>query len=55
VDYVPTWVRHPDYAVLPVGVALRRHLAPESVLRTSRRRTVSVVGRARGVRPVSGR
>ena len=55
VDYVPTWVRHPDYAVLPVGVALRRHLAPEGVLRASRRRTVSVAGRARGVRPVSGR
>lgn len=55
VDYVPTWVRRPDYAVLPVGVALRRKLAPASVLRASRRRTVSVAGRARGVRPVSGR
>jgi poly-gamma-glutamate synthesis protein (capsule biosynthesis protein) len=55
VDYVPTWVRHPDYAVLPVGVALRRQLAPAGVLRASRRRTVSVAGRARGVRPVSGR
>jgi poly-gamma-glutamate synthesis protein (capsule biosynthesis protein) len=54
VDYVPTWVRHPDYAVLPVGVALRRHLAPARVLRGSRRRTISVAGRARGVRPVSG-
>ena len=54
VDYVPTWVRHPDYAVLPVGVALRRHLAPARVLRASRRRTASVAGRARGVRPVSG-
>jgi poly-gamma-glutamate synthesis protein (capsule biosynthesis protein) len=54
VDYVPTWVRHPDYAVLPVGVALRRRLAPESVLRASRRRTVRAAGRARGVRPVSG-
>ena len=55
VDYVPTWVRLPDYAVLPVGVALRRKLAPASALRSSRRRTVSVAGRARGVRPVSGR
>jgi poly-gamma-glutamate synthesis protein (capsule biosynthesis protein) len=55
VDYVPTWVRHPDYAILPVGVALRRGLAPESVLRASRRRTVSVAGRRRGVKPVSGR
>jgi poly-gamma-glutamate synthesis protein (capsule biosynthesis protein) len=55
VDYVPTWVRHPDYAVLPVGVALRRRLAPAGVLRASRRRTVSVAGRTRGVGPVSGR
>lgn len=54
VDYVPTWVRHPDYAVLPVGVALQRHLAPARVLRASRHRTVSVVGRRPGVRPVSG-
>jgi poly-gamma-glutamate synthesis protein (capsule biosynthesis protein) len=45
VDYVPTWVRHPDYAVLPVGVALRRHLAPARVLRGSRRRTVAAAGR----------
>lgn len=55
VDYVPTWVRHPDYAVLPVGIALRRHLAPRPVLRASRHRTIAVAGSARGVRPVSGR
>ncbi len=55
VDYVPTWVRHPDYTVLPVGLALRRHLAPARVLRASRQRTIAVAGRARGVRPVSGR
>ncbi|MGH2701349.1 MAG: CapA family protein, partial [Actinomycetota bacterium] len=55
IDYVPTWVRHPDYSVLPVGLALRRQLAPASVLRASRSRTVGVAGRARGVRPVSGR
>ena len=55
VDYVPTWVRHPDYAVLPVGIALRRQLAPARLLRASRHRTIAVAGRARGVRPVSGR
>ena len=55
VHYVPTWVRHPDYAVLPVGVGLRRHLAPARVLRASRHRTIAVAGRARGVRPASGR
>ena len=52
VDYVPTWVRHPDYAVLPVRYALRRHLAPASLLRASYRRTVAVAGRRRGVAPM---
>ncbi|MEO6496612.1 MAG: CapA family protein [Solirubrobacteraceae bacterium] len=54
VDYVPTWVRHPDYAVLPVGVALRGHLAPAAELYGSRRRTTAAAGRRHGVRPVSG-
>jgi poly-gamma-glutamate capsule biosynthesis protein CapA/YwtB (metallophosphatase superfamily) len=53
IDYVPTWVRHPDYAILPVGVGLRRRLAPARVLRASRHRTVRVAGRRRGVRPRS--
>jgi poly-gamma-glutamate synthesis protein (capsule biosynthesis protein) len=41
VRYVPTWVRHPDYRVLPVR---RGHPAW--------RRTVGVVGRARRIQPV---
>jgi poly-gamma-glutamate capsule biosynthesis protein CapA/YwtB (metallophosphatase superfamily) len=41
VRYVPTWVRHPDYRVLPA--------APGSA---SWRRTVGVVERARWLRPV---
>ena len=40
VRYVPTWVRHPDYRVVPA--------ARGSV---SWRRTVSVAGRAPGIRP----
>ena len=40
VTYVPTWVRHPDYAVLR---AARRS--------ASWRRTVAVIGRSRRVRP----
>ena len=28
ITYVPTWNRHPDYTVLPIGEALRRHQAP---------------------------
>lgn len=45
VTYMPTWNRHPDYTVLPIGDALRHHEAPASVLRSSYQRTVSVVGR----------
>jgi Bacterial capsule synthesis protein PGA_cap len=41
ITYTPTWVRHPDYAVV--------HAA--STQRASWRRTVSVVGRTRRVRP----
>jgi poly-gamma-glutamate capsule biosynthesis protein CapA/YwtB (metallophosphatase superfamily) len=45
ITYVPTWNRHPDYAVLPIGVALRHDQAPASVLRESYLRTTSVAGR----------
>jgi poly-gamma-glutamate capsule biosynthesis protein CapA/YwtB (metallophosphatase superfamily) len=45
ITYVPTWNRHPDYAVLPIGVALRRDQAPASVLSESYSRTTSVAGR----------
>jgi poly-gamma-glutamate capsule biosynthesis protein CapA/YwtB (metallophosphatase superfamily) len=47
IDYMPTWDRHPDYTVLPIGAALRRHQAPDGVLRASYRRTTSTVGRIR--------
>ncbi|HEV3376229.1 MAG TPA: CapA family protein [Thermoleophilaceae bacterium] len=40
VRYVPTWVRHPDYRVVPAGRGT-----------TSWRRTVSVAGRAPWLRP----
>jgi poly-gamma-glutamate synthesis protein (capsule biosynthesis protein) len=45
VSYVPTWNRHPDYLVLPVGEALRRHQEAADVLRASYARTTSVAGR----------
>jgi poly-gamma-glutamate synthesis protein (capsule biosynthesis protein) len=51
VRYVPTYVRHPDYTVLPVRQALRRGERPQAELRASLRRTVSVVGRRPGLRP----
>jgi poly-gamma-glutamate capsule biosynthesis protein CapA/YwtB (metallophosphatase superfamily) len=41
VTYTPTWVRHPDYAVLRAG----------STNRTSYRRTVAIVGRRPRLRP----
>ena len=45
VDYVPVYVRHPDFTVVPVAQALRRGEGPTSELRASWRRTVGVVGR----------
>ena len=45
VGYMPTWDRHPDYTVLPIGDALRRHEAPAGVLRASYDRTTAIVGR----------
>lgn len=55
VRYVPVWVRHPDYAVLPIGDALRRGLADPAELRASYARTVGVAGRGRGIRPLPAR
>jgi poly-gamma-glutamate capsule biosynthesis protein CapA/YwtB (metallophosphatase superfamily) len=49
ITYLPTWDRHPDYTVLPIGEALRRHQAPADVLVASYDRTTSTVGRIRGV------
>ncbi len=56
IGYMPTWDRHPDYTVLPIGEALRRHQAPADVLRASYDRTTSVVGRIRHLLgPLPGR
>lgn len=56
ITYMPTWNRHPDYTVLPIGDALRQHQAPAEVLRASYRRTTSVVGRIpRVVEPIPTR
>ena len=44
IGYLPTWDRHPDYTVLPIGDALTRHQAPAGLLRASYRRTTSTVG-----------
>ncbi|HEY2260635.1 MAG TPA: CapA family protein [Solirubrobacteraceae bacterium] len=56
VTYMPTWNRHPDYTVLPIADALRRHEAPAAILRDSYRRTTGVVGRIpRTVTPIPAR
>jgi len=52
IDYVPTWVRHPDFTVLPIQQALAGGDADPRALRASRQRTVRVVGRTRFVRPI---
>jgi hypothetical protein len=56
ITYMPTWNRHPDYTVLPIGDALRRHQARAAVLRASYRRTTSVAGRvSHVVEPIPAR
>jgi hypothetical protein len=53
---MPTWNRHPDYTVLPIGDALRRHEAPASTLRDSYHRTTATVGQvSRLLGPIPGR
>jgi Bacterial capsule synthesis protein PGA_cap len=54
-DYVPVWVRHPDYTVLPVGRALRYRLAPAGALRASYLRTVAAAGHSQRTRPIPRR
>ncbi|MGH2961300.1 MAG: CapA family protein [Solirubrobacterales bacterium] len=51
VRYVPTWVQHPDYAVLPVGPALEGGDGDAGSLQASYERTVDVAGRGDGIEP----
>jgi len=56
VGYMPTLIRHPDYTVLPIGDAFRRHEAPAGELRASYDRTTAVAGRIpRLLGPLPGR
>jgi len=52
VRYVPVFVNHPDYRVLPIGDAIKRGDGDPALLRGSYERTVSVAGRGRGIEPV---
>jgi poly-gamma-glutamate synthesis protein (capsule biosynthesis protein) len=55
VRYVPTWVEHPDYTVLPVGDALDKGEGDAATLKASYDRTVGVVGHGKGIEPVPDR
>jgi hypothetical protein len=52
VRYVPIWVRHPDFLVLPAGFAWRTDQADARALRASYRRTVAVAGRGPRIQPI---
>jgi poly-gamma-glutamate synthesis protein (capsule biosynthesis protein) len=52
IDYVPTWVRHPDFTVVPIEPPVARGDADARTLRASWQRTVRVVGRTPFVRPI---
>lgn len=52
VRYVPTWVRHPDFVVLPAGFAWRTDHADAAALRASYNRTVAVAGRSPRIQPI---
>ena len=52
IHYVPIWVRHPDFVVLPAGTAWRTDPADAAALRASYRRTVSVAGRGPRIQPI---
>jgi poly-gamma-glutamate synthesis protein (capsule biosynthesis protein) len=51
VRYVPTFVNHPDYSVLPVGPALEQGEGAAAALRASYERTVAAAGTGKGVEP----
>jgi hypothetical protein len=55
VRYVPVFVNHPDFRVLPVGDALKGGEGDPTLLRGSYERTVSVVGHGKGIEPVPRR
>jgi Bacterial capsule synthesis protein PGA_cap len=52
IRYVPIWVRHPDYVVLPAGIAWRTDPADAAALRASYDRTVAAVGRGPLIQPI---
>jgi poly-gamma-glutamate synthesis protein (capsule biosynthesis protein) len=52
IHYVPIWVRHPDFVVLPAVTAWRTDAADAAALRASYKRTVAVAGRGSRIQPI---
>ena len=52
INYVPIWVQHPSFVVLPVGRGLRVDPADAAELRASYARTVAAAGRGPQVQPI---
>ena len=52
IRYVPIWVRHPDFVVIPAGVAWRTDPADAAALRASYERTVAAAGRGPRIQPI---
>ena len=52
IRYVPVWVRHPDFVVLPAGTAWRADPADAAALRASYERTVAAAGRGPRIQPI---
>src|SRR5215472_10003713 len=52
IHYVPIWVRHPDFVVLPAGLAWRTDRADAAALRASYKRTVLAAGRGPLIQPI---
>jgi Bacterial capsule synthesis protein PGA_cap len=52
VHYVPIWVQHPSFVVLPIATGLRVDPVDASLLRASYQRTVAVAGRGPRTQPI---
>jgi Bacterial capsule synthesis protein PGA_cap len=55
VHYMPIWVQHPSFVVLPIATGLRTDPADASLLRASYQRTVAAAGRGRRTQPIPER
>jgi len=52
VQYVPIWVQHPSFVVLPIATGLRIDPADAPLLRASYGRTVAAAGRGSRIQPI---